>query len=49
MPFLLPLLVWAFLGDLILNLNGQEATRRLAEGLLPQAAMYRGARSLASL
>ncbi|CAJ1374922.1 unnamed protein product, partial [Effrenium voratum] len=42
LPFLVPLIMWALVGDLILNLYGQEATRKLAESLLPAALHYRG-------
>eukprot|EP00435_Cladocopium_sp_Y103_P010387 s204_g2.t1 len=42
LPLLIPLLVWALMGDLILNLHGQEATKKLAEGLLPLALISTG-------
>eukprot|EP00434_Breviolum_minutum_P035186 symbB.v1.2.031140.t1/scaffold3582.1/size53800/3 len=42
LPFLLPLLVWALMGDLILNLHGEEVTKKLAEGLLPAVLISGG-------
>lgn len=42
LPLLVPLLVWALMGDLILSLHGEEATKKLAEGLLPAALISGG-------
>eukprot|EP00439_Symbiodinium_sp_Y106_P079599 s226_g18.t1 len=38
-PFLVPFLLWALVGDWLLALGSQEATRKLAEGLLPLTKM----------
>jgi len=42
LPILLPLLIWAFVGDLLLALGGSEAKKRLAESILPVGIEYGG-------
>jgi len=42
LPFLVPFLLWALVGDWLLALGSQEAARKLAEGLLPAALAYGG-------